>query len=187
MSHKIIYQFFPAIICGLSLALTAQGLAADKEVTFLGDFSHVQSSTGEHCDGYSVVLWRYKGSLIGFLSRHRGLCGDPPTGILEGLKYNPKNGSLSFGVKLSDGCVPDIGAKECIPTKDLVRFSGSLSQNILKGTVSWYADGGRKKSHTKSITLHAAPRDSVHREDFETHEKWFQYHKEMLKQLGPRW
>jgi hypothetical protein len=171
----------------LSLKLPLNGLAAEKEVIFLGDFSHVQSSTGEHCDGYSVVLWHHRDSLIGFLSHHRGLCGDPPTGILEDLRYNSKTGSLSFTVRLSEGCVPNITTKECTATKDLVRFSGSLSQIILKGTVSWYADGGRKKSHTESITLHAPPRESVHREDFESYEKWLMYHKEMLKHLGPPW
>jgi len=115
---KIPLIFTVIFVC----AGTAQ--ASDERVEFLGDYLNVKSATGEHCDGYDVMIWKYKGSLIGFLNHHRGLCGDPPMGVLEETLYSAQTGSLSFKVKLSDGCTLRDGM--CMPTKDRVTFKGNF-------------------------------------------------------------
>jgi hypothetical protein len=122
-NNKFLFIFAVILVC----AGTAQ--ASDERVEFLGDYFNVKSATGEHCDGYDVLIWKYKGSLIGFLNHHRGLCGDPPMGVMEETVYSAQTGSLSFNVKLSDGCKFQDGT--CIPTKDKVIFKRKFSRTTI--------------------------------------------------------
>lgn len=139
--------------------------AFDERVEFLGDYVNVKSATGEHCDGYSVMIWKYKGSLVGLLNHHRGLCGDPPMGVMEETVYSEQSGSLSFQAKLSDGCA--FQADTCIPTKDLVVFKGSLRGQRLEGVVTWIRDGKMQAAYSEDVVLSKDPRQSLWR-DYET-------------------
>ena len=68
--------------------------AADKPMEFVGEFSHIVSTAGGHCRGYSVMLWKHQDSLVGLLDHLRGLCGDPPMGILVVNYYSASTGIL---------------------------------------------------------------------------------------------
>jgi hypothetical protein len=63
---------------------------------WVGSFADVKSSTGEHCRGYSLNLWRSDGRVIGLLDVHAGLCGDPPCGVIEDVSLDSRTGRLAF-------------------------------------------------------------------------------------------
>jgi len=81
------------------LAFTAPRQTAAQDFTPLGAFDNVRvsSATGEaHCYGYSLELWRHRGTIIGLLDRHNGLCGDPPCEALANVSHDPRSGRLDF-------------------------------------------------------------------------------------------
>ena len=155
--------------------------AANESVKFFGDYSHVESSTGEHCDGYSVTLWKHKDSLIGFIDHHRGLCGDPPTGILEEVSYTASTGSLSFTAKLSDGCIFIQKSRQCVPTKDIVKFKGTLQRQVLEGMISWYRADTLQQYHSEKLILKAKDLGTSPHESYDTHDKWRVDYEPILK------
>lgn len=61
------------LILAIILVGVGAAQASDDHVESLGDYSYVKSAAGEHCEGYDVMIWKYKGSLIGFLNHHRSL------------------------------------------------------------------------------------------------------------------
>ncbi len=158
--------------------------ASDEHVEFRGDYRNIQSATGEHCDGYDVMIWQYKGSLIGFLNHHRGLCGDPPMGVMEETLYSAQTGSLSFKVKLSDGCTLQAG--KCIPTKDKVIFKGNFREQSLEGVVTWFREGKLQSIYSENVIL---TRDSGRSQtrNYETYADWMKYWEPILKRRGPQW
>jgi hypothetical protein len=158
--------------------------ASGEPVEFFGDYSDVRSATGEHCEGYNIMLWKYKGSLIGFLNHHRGLCGDPPMGILEETVYSASTGNLSFNVKLSDGCIPQ--GDKCVPTKDKITFKGELNGEILEGVVSWYREDMKKPLSSEKIKLSKNLKRS-HNRNYATYDDWIKYWGPILKARGPQW
>jgi len=98
--------------------LTGLGSTTADEFAPIGSFGNVSSSTGEHCSGYSLELWRHNGRIIGLLDRHSGLCGDPPCEALRDVSYDSRRGRLSFtaldekftGTLRRDDVVGTIGA-----------------------------------------------------------------------------
>lgn len=158
--------------------------ASDEHVQFLGNYSHITSATGEHCDGYDVSLWKYKGSLIGFLNHHRGLCGDPPMGLLQDVTYSAPSGLLSFKVKLSDGCT--FQADKCLPTKDKVLFKGELQGETLTGVVTWHREDNKQFVRSEKITL-ARDAERSYGQSFKNYGAWLKYWEPILERRGPQW
>ena len=181
---KVQYNWSLVLFALIPLCIS-NARASDNRVEFIGEYSHIESATGEHCTGYSVTLWKYKDSLAGFLYHHRGLCGDPPMGILEGTTYSVSTGSLSFNVKLSDGSIFQAGRE--VPTKDKVTFKGKLHGQMLEGVVSWYWEGNTQSIRSENVTLKAEnPKNSPHR-SFDNYDEWMKYWGPILKLRGPRW
>lgn len=178
-TNKRIILFFTAIFTCIGIAQ-----ASDEHIEYLGGYSGVKSATGEHCEGYDVMLWKNKGSLVGFLYHHRGLCGDPPMGVLEETLYSVSTGNLSFNVKISDGCIPK--ADKCIPTKDKVSFKGTLREQILEGVVSWYSVDTQKSLYSEKVILTKDLKHSLNR-NYATYDDWIKYWEPILKQRGPQW
>ncbi len=103
------------IIVAATVMLTLGSIRAEEFVA-IGSFHNVRSSTGEHCSGYSLELWRHNGRIIGLLDRHAGLCGDPPCEALRDVWYDSRRGRLSFTA---------LGEK----------FTGTLRRDDLVGTI----------------------------------------------------
>lgn len=81
--------------CSLSFGSTTTGLE------LLGHFDNVVSSDSEeHCEGFSLDLWKSKTRLVGLLHRHSGLCGDPPCSVIEHVTLHSKSGRLRFRSKI---------------------------------------------------------------------------------------
>src|SRR3954469_22041431 len=100
----------------LTIAVLTAGATTVEEFKAVGSFHNVRSSTGEHCYGYSLELWRHNGRLIGLFDHHAGLCGDPPCEALQDISYDPQSGRLSFSA-LNE------------------RFSGMLRRDDVVGTI----------------------------------------------------
>lgn len=83
------------VLLMIPVVLYLQG--SGDELRPVGWFGNVRSDDGgEHCDGYSIGLWRHNGELIGLFNRHQGLCGDPPCEALRDVSYNSRTGRLTF-------------------------------------------------------------------------------------------
>ncbi|MEJ2111177.1 MAG: hypothetical protein P8Z37_14945, partial [Acidobacteriota bacterium] len=77
---------FCFLLCLFAWA-NAQETSASGSLKGIGTSQNVRSN-GELADGYSVSLWSWEGKLVGFLSPHRGLMGDPPMGMLADIEYD---------------------------------------------------------------------------------------------------
>jgi hypothetical protein len=77
-------------------AMLTIGSIRTEEFVQIGSFHNVRSSTGEHCYGYSLELWRHNGRIVGLFDHHQGLCGDPPCEALHDVSYDRGTGHLSF-------------------------------------------------------------------------------------------
>ena len=157
--------------------------ASESNAQFVGDFSHIESSTGEHCDGYSVTLWEKGKSLVGYLAHHRGLCGDPPWGLIEDVQYSSLTGNLMFKVKiLGDGFINDLDSKTSWhPSKDIVIFKGKLKTDNIEGEIFWNGINLQRDAHGEKVHLMRVQENgSPYRiyEDFV--ERW-------KKQIEPQW
>ena len=80
----------------LATATLTLGAITVDEFRPIASFDNVRSSTGEHCDGYSLELWRHNGRILGLFNHHEGLCGDPPCEVLQDVSYDRRTGHLSF-------------------------------------------------------------------------------------------
>lgn len=102
-------------------------------VVFIGSYEKVESSTGEHCYGYSVDIWKHERQLFGLFHYHTGLCGDPPCGVLEDVSYDAKNGNLKFNVATR------LSKFQFLGTLTHGLLSGSLQESPAEKT-SWTTD-----------------------------------------------
>ena len=103
--------------------------AADRSISrivYLGTYEQVESATGEHCSGYSIDLWKRNNVLFGLLHHHRGLCGDPPCGVLTDIRHNSETGVIRF---------------KASTLEEDFHFSGSLQNNLLTGTLTKHFPG----------------------------------------------
>jgi len=162
--------------------IAAQAFA--EPVEFLGDYSNVKSASGEHCEGYDVMLWKHKGLLVGFINHHRGLCGDPPMGVMEETFYSAQTGSVSFRAKLSDGCILQSGM--CVPTRDRVEFKGLLRGETLEGVVTWFREDNIQSTPSENVILSKNPKRSP-AQRYETYTAWMNHWEPILKVRGPQW
>jgi hypothetical protein len=127
-------------------------------VVFVGSYEKVESSIGEHCYGYSVDIWKYNNQPFGLFHYHSGLCGDPPCGVLEAVRYDAKNGNLRFNVETRISKFQFSGA--------LTRgaLSGSL-QESLAGQTSWTV-------HTVALPRQGTPADDEFHEMIRSLSEW---------------
>lgn len=162
--------------------------AAKKElpVKVLGTFMRIKSN-GEHADGYDVELWKQGTQIYGLISAHDGLIGDPPTGLLENVRFDPKTKKFSFKAKLTLGM---FFSKEYdnVPSRDVFEFEGSLTNTRLAGTLSITNElCADKCPEKKKINLPRSKQWSSMISGFKTYAQWKADADETLKSLGPEW
>jgi hypothetical protein len=162
----------------LSIAAASALFAQDsgRPVRAIGEFSNMRF-TEEHAYGYSVQLWRDGDSLIGLFLASEGLQGDTPTGMLENVKYDSRTGALSFAARLTIGLAVLPGGRQ-EPSRDLFRFSGTLTPAALTGTLerSDKRERVRLKIQPQSATFAAG-----------SYAEWKRQADEILKFRGPKW
>ena len=142
-------------------------------------YSKVESSTGEHCAGWTIELWRTGATFVGQIEHHRGLCGDPPMSILNDVRYDPKDGSFSFTAKISDG-TDGRGAYSC----DRLTFEGRIDDTKLVGVMKWHGSGAAESSET--LNLGRAKADPYGTRQYDSVSEWLKSREKVLKFRGPR-
>jgi hypothetical protein len=65
---------------------------------------------------------------------YTGAPSDPPAGILEDVKFNPRSGNLSFSARLSTGLVYGRGYSG-VASRDRFTFKGVLTRTRVTGTL----------------------------------------------------
>src|SRR5262245_24670379 len=86
------------ICCASQAVLTSQGQAsvsAENKVRVVGDFSRI-ALTREDAFGYALQLWQQGDQLFGLLNVYTGAPSDPPAGLLEDVRFDPRTRKLSF-------------------------------------------------------------------------------------------
>lgn len=122
----------------IAAAFVACGVSAQQAPTepfgLVGQFNNVSSRTGEHCEGYSLDLWRSGADMLGLLSRHEGLCGDPPCSAVQVRNFVVNTGRLSFHTVILD---------------QPIHFAGSVQRGAVVGRLNGdKVRLNRQSSHT---------------------------------------
>jgi hypothetical protein len=155
-------------------------------LTTIGYFTNVKY-TGEHAYGYSVNLWRQEDNILGLISAHSGLIGDPPAGLLEDVKFDPRTNRLSFRAKLTTGLVYSRQYKG-VPSRDVFEFSGFLNKDKLSGVLEisnlLFPDDPPQR---KRISLRRSAKMSKAMMPPENYIEWKKMVDGILKFRGPRW
>jgi hypothetical protein len=127
-------------------------------VVFVGSYEKVASSTGEHCSGYTVDIWKEGNKPFGLFHYHAGLCGDPPCGVLDAVRYDTGTGKLDFRV--------ETGLSK-------FRFSGKLTPQSLSGSLQESPTGHTSwTDETVDLPRKGTPRDDEFHEQLRTLPEW---------------
>ena len=82
--------------------------------------------------GHLIRLWNVGGKLDGYLVSYAGLMGDPPTGRLKDLSFDPTDHSLTFSTEISPGL--KMGPSyELVRAFQQIKFQGKLTRRYIKG------------------------------------------------------
>lgn len=192
----ITMKFTKLLIALVFLASFAAAVAAQKTlqpepktelpVTALGTFMRIRSD-GEHAYGYDVQLWKQGDQIYGLISAHAGLIGDPPTGLLENVRFDPKTKKFSFKAKLTLGMFFSKDYDN-VPSRDVFEFEGTLTTARLAGTLSMTNElCADKCPGKKKINLPRSKQWSSMMTRFKTFAQWQEDADETLKRLGPEW
>lgn len=158
----------------------------ESPVKIIGSFSKVISD-GEHASGYDVELWRQGDKIFGLISAHRGLIGDPPTGILENVRYDSATKRLSFRAKLTLGIFFDKNNSN-VPSRDIFEFQGIQTNKRLQGELKMINElCADKCPERKRINLPRSKEWSSMMSEYKTYAEWKAYADEILDFRGPRW
>ena len=140
----------------------------DQAVVYVGTYEKVESATGEHCSGYSVDLWKNRDVLFGLFHHHRGLCGDPPCGVLIDVRHDSESSRLRFNADTA---------------KAIFSFEGLLQNESLKGTITSRRPGADR--HSKE-TVQLPKRREVHHERFNSLAEWHEFYDSIQRCRGVR-
>jgi hypothetical protein len=149
---------------------------AESTVKPLGDFSNVWSN-GEHETGYSIELWKQDDKIYGLISGGDGtrLVGDPPTGLLENVQFDPVTKKFSFRAKL--------------PSQVIFEFEGILTKKKIEGErKNTYDFDVNKFVKRKKIILPRLKESSAEMVEFQTYQtyaEWKEFADRILAFRGP--
>ncbi len=148
----------PALFNHLSVVLDAAETSS-RRVVYVGTYEKVESIDGHHCSGYSIDLWKHNDVLFGLLHHHRGLCGDPPCGVLTDIQHSSESRSIRFQA-------------ETLEAK--FHFSGSLKDDLLTGTLAkrW---SGTDIDSKETVRLPRHPQVYL-ADKFDSLEKWHEFY-----------
>jgi hypothetical protein len=173
-----------AIFFLLALAVDIAIAASPQLFVAVGSYSNFRF-TEEHQSGVGVDLWRDGQTLVGLLSYAAGPVGDVPTGRLQEVSFDPSTGRISFTARLTIGqhyCT----VHDSVPSQDLVRFNGVLSDKWLSGTVELTDNlHPERRPIEEKVVLRRSDEEPVIR--YTSREQWESGMGPVLKFRGPRW
>jgi hypothetical protein len=149
-----------------------RSIAVTTRMVEVGAFSDMRY-TAEHAYGYTVMLWRAGGCLVGFFEWSGGLAGDTPIGELQDVEYD-RAGRLSFSAKRR--------------TSDhIYNFTGYLRGTRLIGVVTYTSkEIDNFKPVRTNIVLHRSKREAEIMHGPATYGEWREKWEPILRFRGPR-
>lgn len=105
-----------------------------NRVRVLGDYETIDHSVPGDASGYVLRLWKQGNQIYGLFSVYVGPVADPPTGLLEEVRFYPATGGISFKALLSGGPIYGRGFQG-VPAREIFRFSGQLSRSKVTGVM----------------------------------------------------
>lgn len=187
ITPSVLYSFMFAVCCFAGGNVVIGQIALkDDPVKVIGSFMKVKSD-GEHAYGYSVELWTHRDNIVGLISVHRGLIGDPPVGIIENVKYDANSKRFSFSAKVTLGLFSDRNHLH-VESRDTIRFDGFLSEKHLKGEILTTNDLCIDKCPEKEKVSLPYWKDGVTRmNEYSSLKEWELYVRQILDRRGPKW
>ncbi len=174
-------------LCAFAASATPQVSPSDP-IKVLGAFQHI-SHTTEDAFGYSLQLWKQGNRVFGLFYTYVGPPSDPPVGLLEDVKFDPRTHQLSFTARLSTGVRSSGAGKWDVPSRDRFSFRGVLTGREVVGTLKESDDlSPQIPPRSKRIRL----RRSVASTELmipppATYSEWKTWADEILERRGPKW
>jgi hypothetical protein len=182
-------HWFNRIVVVLLFVMLQAGVPATaaSKVKVLGAFSGVKH-IGDDAFGYTVQLWQEGDRIFGLLLVYTGAFSDPPTGILEDVKFDPRTRRFSFTTRASTGLVYSQKYRG-VPARDRFKFEGVLTRRQLTGILSHTDDlSPEERPTSKRIRLRwSAFMTEVMLPPPATYAAWKTEADEMLQRSGPKW
>ena len=157
----------------LAFATPTLAARAQDRVEFFGIYTDSTSSDGEHETGYTLRLYRFRGEMIGTLSRHAGLIGDAKRSRLEQLGFDSDSGSLSFEARFGGWSYRSTQG-ESVTGEKVFRFRGSLSNSLVQGKIEKALDPppANPRGETELVLLPAQEPSRWDKRGFDTYKDW---------------
>lgn len=178
------------IYCTVWTVIPSQAYVIPKQTTrveVLGNFSRLKHGNG-HAYGYVLQLWQEGSQLFGLLSVYTGEPADPPIGILENVKFEPRTKQLSFTTRLSTGIVYARGYSG-VPSRDRYTFKGVLTRNEVTGTLTTSDElfPGEPPTSERIRLRRSAASTQLLIPPPPTYSAWKVWAGELLERRGPKW
>lgn len=159
---------------------------ASTTIAPIGAFSD-RTHTGEHAYGHTVQLWRQERRLFGFFLASEGLDGDTPTGLLEAVRWDPRDGTLAFRARLTLGTFHN-RRYHGVPSRDVFTFRGTLTPDALVGVLQTAnALTPDVPPARKKIRLVRWPQYTQNLLAARTYPEWQEKADVLLRLRGPKW
>jgi hypothetical protein len=169
------------------LAHAGEPIKAAGTVEVIGGFSSITHAEGD-AFGYAIELWKDGDQIFGLLLVYVGPPADPPTGILEDVKFDPKTKRLSFTTRMTTGLLYSRDYAG-VPSQDRFKFEGVLTRRHVIGVLRQSDDLAPEfRPTSKRIRLR---RSALFTELMvpppATYSAWRSWAEEILKRRGPKW
>ena len=180
-------KFNRILICGVLLLVAVLPATAQSKVKVLGAFSGVKH-THDDAFGYMVKLWKEGDQIFGLFLVYTGAPADPPTGILEDVKFDLRTRKLAFSTRVSTGLVSSQEHRR-VPARDRFKFEGVLTRRQLSGNLSHTNELFPERPATsKRIRLRwSAFQTDVMMPPPQSYSAWKTWVDEILRRSGPKW
>ena len=170
---------------GASQSNACASIAPTAPISEIGAFSNMRY-TAEHAYGEAVLVWRSGHCIFGLFESAQGLAGDTPIGELQDVTHNPKTGALRFSAKLTIGIVAGPTSTTLEPSRDLLKFDGTLGPaRVIGGLIHATQLDPTPPARTIMLTASAKDADLMH--GSATYGAWREQWEPIVKRRGPKW
>ena len=186
MLHQTLSFLLIVACCVVAPHQAARAAKPKSKVQVVGDFTRLRYP-GDDAFGYSLQLWKEGDHVFGLLAVFVGPPADPPTGLLEDVRFDPRTRRFSFSARLTLAFVRPSGDK-WVPTLDRFTFKGRLTRTEVRGTLQHF---DVRRPDQRPLSRRIKLRLSKHlTEDLmpapASYEEWRKWADEILRRRGPQ-
>lgn len=171
------------MVCALASLSFVGAQAAEQSLSPIGSFGTIRFS-GEHCDGYSIDLWRSGRKLLGLIQYCAGLADTRSVGLINEISAEGPAEAIAFKAKLTTGMDYIVGGTEA-PSQDLWSFRGTVHDGVLAGALS-QTDQLYPQRPPRILKLRLRRRNKA-LDTFRSEQDWTSWADGVLLNHGPKW